>query len=156
MAAPRLFLLSHTHMARVTPRALRIVRYLCKNSILTNETFNAASGVQQPPGQATAQGAYAPYYGSSSSGQPASGIPGVVMSGGRQYSAYPPTQDSYPPDRRFACNQCPLRFARQHDLARHMQTHTNERPFECPMCHKTFTRRDAVKRHQATSPTCGA
>ncbi|CAK5274884.1 unnamed protein product [Mycena citricolor] len=66
------------------------------------------------------------------------------------------------PDREFACHLCALSFDRNHDLKRHIETHSGERPFVCERgCGKSFTRKDALKRHQAhdipvlsTGPEC--
>ncbi|KAJ7185226.1 hypothetical protein C8R46DRAFT_837092, partial [Mycena filopes] len=55
------------------------------------------------------------------------------------------------PDREFACEFCPLSFDRQHDLKRHVDTHSGEKPYLCDRgCGKAFTRKDALKRHQVT------
>ncbi|KAJ7238820.1 hypothetical protein B0H12DRAFT_86800 [Mycena haematopus] len=59
------------------------------------------------------------------------------------------------PDREFPCNLCPLSFDRQHDLKRHIETHSGEKPYLCDRgCGKAFTRKDALKRHQTTFPFC--
>ncbi|KAI9207450.1 uncharacterized protein BJ171DRAFT_408263, partial [Polychytrium aggregatum] len=50
---------------------------------------------------------------------------------------------------RHTFNDTPsFRFARSHDLTRHIQTHTRERPHVCPRCHRQFARRDALRRHE--------
>ncbi|KAF7365829.1 hypothetical protein MVEN_00457000 [Mycena venus] len=57
------------------------------------------------------------------------------------------------PDREFPCDLCPLSFDRQHDLKRHIETHSGEKPYLCDRgCGKAFTRKDALKRHQTTFP----
>ncbi|KAJ1547956.1 hypothetical protein HK096_008431, partial [Nowakowskiella sp. JEL0078] len=50
----------------------------------------------------------------------------------------------------FPCyhKQCPARFARSHDLTRHLKTHSADRPFVCKLCGRGFARRDALKRHE--------
>ncbi|KAJ7670593.1 hypothetical protein DFH06DRAFT_1320522 [Mycena polygramma] len=59
------------------------------------------------------------------------------------------------PDREFPCDLCPLSFDRQHDLKRHIETHSGEKPYLCDRgCGKAFTRKDALKRHQTTFPFC--
>ncbi|KAJ7635125.1 hypothetical protein FB45DRAFT_830731 [Roridomyces roridus] len=67
-----------------------------------------------------------------------------------RYVEYPAS-----PDRPFPCEHCPLSFDRQHDLKRHIDTHSGEKPFLCDRgCGKAFTRKDALKRHQTTFPFC--
>ncbi|KAK7039770.1 hypothetical protein R3P38DRAFT_2514509 [Favolaschia claudopus] len=59
------------------------------------------------------------------------------------------------PNREFQCDLCPLSFDRQHDLKRHVETHSGEKPYLCDRgCGKAFTRKDALKRHQTTFPFC--
>ncbi|KAJ6514219.1 hypothetical protein C8R47DRAFT_567765 [Mycena vitilis] len=59
------------------------------------------------------------------------------------------------PDREFPCDLCPLSFDRQHDLKRHIESHSGEKPYLCDRgCGKAFTRKDALKRHQTTFPFC--
>nr|GAT54692.1 predicted protein [Mycena chlorophos] len=59
------------------------------------------------------------------------------------------------PPREFACELCPLSFDRNHDLKRHVETHSGERKHFCDRgCGKSFTRKDALKRHQTTFPFC--
>ncbi|KAJ7512998.1 hypothetical protein B0H11DRAFT_1698256, partial [Mycena galericulata] len=66
------------------------------------------------------------------------------MSFNLRYVDYPAS-----PDRPFPCDFCPLSFDRQHDLKRHIDTHSGEKPFLCDRgCGKAFTRKDALKRHQ--------
>ncbi|KAJ6580028.1 hypothetical protein DFH09DRAFT_893543, partial [Mycena vulgaris] len=51
--------------------------------------------------------------------------------------------------REFPCDFCALSFDRQHDLKRHVETHSGEKPYLCDRgCGKAFTRKDALKRHQ--------
>ncbi|KAJ7136689.1 hypothetical protein C8R44DRAFT_868812 [Mycena epipterygia] len=67
-----------------------------------------------------------------------------------RYVEYPAS-----PDREFPCDFCPLSFDRQHDLKRHIETHSGEKPYLCDRgCGKAFTRKDALKRHQTTFPFC--
>jgi uncharacterized Zn-finger protein len=49
----------------------------------------------------------------------------------------------------FACTECPLKFARKHDLTRHIRSlHEHKRNYgPCPTCHAYFTRSDALARH---------
>ncbi|KAJ7104361.1 hypothetical protein B0H15DRAFT_874044 [Mycena belliarum] len=59
------------------------------------------------------------------------------------------------PDREFSCDFCALSFDRQHDLKRHIETHSGEKPYLCDRgCGKSFTRKDALKRHQTSFPFC--
>ncbi|KAJ6475915.1 hypothetical protein DFH09DRAFT_1143206 [Mycena vulgaris] len=59
------------------------------------------------------------------------------------------------PDREFPCDFCALSFDRQHDLKRHVETHSGEKPYLCDRgCGKAFTRKDALKRHQTSFPFC--
>ncbi|KAJ3093997.1 hypothetical protein HDU97_008726 [Phlyctochytrium planicorne] len=46
------------------------------------------------------------------------------------------------------CSQCPQKFRRGHDLARHMRSkHDGGKPHECQFCGMEFARRDALRRH---------
>ncbi|KAJ7813069.1 hypothetical protein B0H14DRAFT_1449242 [Mycena olivaceomarginata] len=72
------------------------------------------------------------------------------MSFSLRYVDYPAS-----PDREFPCDLCPLSFDRQHDLKRHIETHSGDKPYLCDRgCGKAFTRKDALKRHQTTFPFC--
>jgi uncharacterized Zn-finger protein len=48
---------------------------------------------------------------------------------------------------RFACEQCPLTFARRDLLARHMITHSSSAMMSCSLCPRTFARRDTLAKH---------
>ncbi|EJD52577.1 hypothetical protein AURDEDRAFT_55751 [Auricularia subglabra TFB-10046 SS5] len=56
-------------------------------------------------------------------------------------------------DKPFPCEYCSRTFARQHDLRRHVETHSGDKPYACayPGCQHTYTRKDALKRHQDAS-----
>lgn len=49
----------------------------------------------------------------------------------------------------FGCHICPLKFARKHDLARHVRSiHEGRKNYgPCPHCDSYFTRSDALTRH---------
>lgn len=46
----------------------------------------------------------------------------------------------------YSCNQCPYRFRRKYDLARHEVAHSRSRLFCCGNCHKGFSRNDVLRR----------
>lgn len=46
--------------------------------------------------------------------------------------------------RPFECDQCPLAFARNHDLKRHRRLHEPVKPFSCDVCGKKISRKDAL------------
>ncbi|KAJ3080591.1 Metallothionein expression activator [Quaeritorhiza haematococci] len=55
---------------------------------------------------------------------------------------------SHTGERPFACQYCPSRFTRAHDLRRHEQSlHATSPRFSCPYCEATFQRSDAYRRH---------
>ncbi|KAJ3088617.1 Zinc finger and BTB domain-containing protein 8A [Physocladia obscura] len=46
------------------------------------------------------------------------------------------------------CPNCDQTFSRNHDLKRHMFTHTTARPFSCQRCGKGFARKDVLRKHE--------
>ncbi|XP_024913138.1 zinc finger protein 14-like isoform X3 [Cynoglossus semilaevis] len=46
------------------------------------------------------------------------------------------------------CSLCGKYFARQVDMERHMQSHSEDRPYKCPYCEKKFKNPYVLKRHQ--------
>lgn len=62
----------------------------------------------------------------------------------------PSSQESKP----FACHICPRKFARKHDLQRHIRVHTFAKPYSCLNCAKSFARTDALKRHLRMEEKC--
>lgn len=62
----------------------------------------------------------------------------------------PSSQESKP----FACHICPRKFARKHDLQRHIRVHTFAKPYSCLNCSKSFARTDALKRHLRMEENC--
>lgn len=62
----------------------------------------------------------------------------------------PLSQESKP----FACHICPRKFARKHDLQRHIRVHTFAKPYSCLNCAKSFARTDALKRHLRMEEKC--
>ncbi|KAJ2998859.1 hypothetical protein HDV02_003969 [Globomyces sp. JEL0801] len=52
------------------------------------------------------------------------------------------------------CHLCDRSFAssRNHDLNRHIKTHSQVRPHVCEICGRSFARRDALKRHERMNP----
>ncbi|KAI0246958.1 hypothetical protein BJV78DRAFT_1157513 [Lactifluus subvellereus] len=47
-----------------------------------------------------------------------------------------------------ACYECNLKFTRESDAMRHMNTVHLKQEHECTICRKTFSRRDALQRHE--------
>ncbi|XP_077544888.1 uncharacterized protein LOC144158109 [Haemaphysalis longicornis] len=52
-----------------------------------------------------------------------------------------------PPAFPFQCNYCPIGFANENDLERHMRKHTADRPFRCGYCTMCFLRKDHLSKH---------
>ncbi|KAI8837813.1 hypothetical protein BC829DRAFT_365007, partial [Chytridium lagenaria] len=50
-------------------------------------------------------------------------------------------------DRPFGCVDCPLRFARSHDLQRHRRSGVKGKRYVCEWCGTRFARSDARLRH---------
>lgn len=57
-------------------------------------------------------------------------------------------------DRSFQCDNCKRKFARKHDLIRHIRVHTDIKPYSCLCCKKSFARTDSLKRHLRMEDVC--
>ncbi|XP_023214494.1 zinc finger protein 12-like, partial [Centruroides sculpturatus] len=46
------------------------------------------------------------------------------------------------------CSTCDQTFLSEHELERHVETHTGERPFQCNLCKKSFPFKSHLRQHK--------
>lgn len=51
------------------------------------------------------------------------------------------------PQRKFACDQCSMKFITSNHLSRHKLTHSGFKPFQCSHCEKSYSQSNDLIKH---------